>query len=142
MGSFGRLAVLSFNGNKIITTGGGGAILTDDAELARRTRHVATTAKRAHRWEFDHDEVGYNYRMPNINAALGCAQLEQLDGFLVAKRRLAAALHRRVRGRAGRDRVSRADACALELLAQCAAARRAVDWRRATTCSRPPTMPA
>ena len=91
MGSFGRLAVLSFNGNKIITTGGGGAILTNDAELARRTRHVATTAKRAHRWDFDHDEIGYNYRMPNINAALGCAQLEQLDGFLVAKRRLAEA---------------------------------------------------
>lgn len=88
-GSLGKLAALSFNGNKIVTTGGGGAILTNDTALAERTRHVATTAKRAHRWEFDHDEVGYNYRMPNLNAALGVAQLEQLDGFLAAKRRLA-----------------------------------------------------
>lgn len=89
-GSFGRLAALSFNGNKIVTTGGGGAILTDDPVLARRAKHLTTTAKIAHRWEFRHDETGYNYRLPNINAALGCAQLEQLDGFLAAKRRLAA----------------------------------------------------
>ena len=88
-GSIGRLGTLSFNGNKIITTGGGGAILTDDDELARRARHLTTTAKKPHRWSFDHDEVGYNYRLPNINAALGCAQLEQLDGFVRAKRRLA-----------------------------------------------------
>jgi perosamine synthetase len=88
-GSLGRLAAVSFNGNKIVTTGGGGAILTNDAAIARRARHIATTAKRPHRWEFDHDEVGYNYRMPNINAALGCAQMEQLDGFLAAKRSLA-----------------------------------------------------
>lgn len=88
-GSLGRIAALSFNGNKVVTTGGGGAVLTDDDDLARRARHVGTTAKRPHRWEFDHDEVGYNYRMPNINAALGCAQLEQLDGFIAAKRRIA-----------------------------------------------------
>lgn len=88
-GSLGAIAALSFNGNKIVTTGGGGALTTNDADLARRARHVATTAKRAHRWEFDHDEVGYNYRMPNLNAALGCAQIEQLDGFVTAKRRLA-----------------------------------------------------
>lgn len=88
-GSLGRLAALSFNGNKIVTTGGGGAIVTNDPDVARRTRHIATTAKRPHRWEFDHDEVGYNYRLPNINAALGCAQLEQLEAFVAAKRHLA-----------------------------------------------------
>lgn len=88
-GTFGRCGVLSFNGNKIITTGGGGAIVTDDAELARRARHLTTTAKQAHAWAFFHDEVAYNYRMPNLNAALGCAQLEQLNGFIEAKRRLA-----------------------------------------------------
>lgn len=88
-GSLGCIGALSFNGNKIITTGGGGAVVTDSPELARRARHLATTAKRPHRWEFDHDEVGYNYRLPNINAALGCAQLAQLDDFLTAKRRLA-----------------------------------------------------
>jgi perosamine synthetase len=89
MGSFGKVAALSFNGNKIVTTGGGGAVVTDDPTIARRAKHVTTTAKLAHRWAFDHDEIGYNYRLPNINAALGCAQLEQLDGFLAAKRRLA-----------------------------------------------------
>ncbi len=88
-GSFGKIAALSFNGNKIVTTGGGGAVVTDDAQLARHAKHITTTAKRAHRWAFDHDEIGYNYRLPNINAALGCAQLEQLDSFLAAKRRLA-----------------------------------------------------
>jgi perosamine synthetase len=82
--------VLSFNGNKIVTTGGGGAIVTDDADLARRAKHLTTTAKRPHAWAFHHDEVGWNYRMPNLNAALGVAQLEQLDGFVAAKRRLAA----------------------------------------------------
>lgn len=90
-GSLGSVGTLSFNGNKIITTGGGGAVLTNDERLAQRIRHIATTAKRPHRWEFDHDVVGYNYRMPNLNAALGCAQLEGLDGFVAAKRRLAAA---------------------------------------------------
>ena len=89
-GSFGHSAVLSFNGNKIITTGGGGMILTDDDAYARRVRHLTTTAKKPHAWSFDHDEVGYNYRMPNLNAALGCAQMEKLPEFLAAKRRLAA----------------------------------------------------
>jgi aminotransferase in exopolysaccharide biosynthesis len=87
-GTLGRLGILSFNGNKIITTGGGGAILTQDAELARRAKHLTTTAKRPHRWVYEHDEIGYNYRMPNLNAALGCAQLEQIPEFLAAKRRL------------------------------------------------------
>lgn len=87
-GTFGLMGTLSFNGNKVVTTGGGGAILTDDPALARRAKHLTTTAKLPHRWAFEHDEVGYNYRMPNINAALGCAQLEQLPDFLAAKRRL------------------------------------------------------
>jgi perosamine synthetase len=88
-GSFGHSSALSFNGNKIITTGGGGMILTEDDEYARRARHFTTTAKKQHAWSFDHDEVAYNYRLPNINAALGCAQMEQLPGFLANKRRLA-----------------------------------------------------
>ena len=87
-GTLGKLGVLSFNGNKTITTGGGGAILTNDPELARRAKHLTTTAKLSHAWEYRHDEVGYNYRMPNINAALGCAQLEQLPQLLKAKREL------------------------------------------------------
>lgn len=87
-GTFGKLGVLSFNGNKIITTGGGGAILTNDSQLAKRAKHLTTTAKITHAWEFCHDEVGYNYRLPNLNAALGCAQLEQLPGMLSAKRGL------------------------------------------------------
>ncbi|MDP1604372.1 MAG: LegC family aminotransferase [Legionella sp.] len=88
MGTFGLMGTLSFNGNKTITTGGGGAILTNDTHLAQRAKHLSTTAKVAHRFEFVHDEVGFNYRMPNINAALGCAQLEQISDFLTAKRRL------------------------------------------------------
>jgi perosamine synthetase len=87
-GTFGVMGTLSFNGNKTVTTGGGGAILFSDAALARRAKHLTTTAKVPHRWEYRHDEVGYNYRMPNLNAALGCAQLEQLDGFVDAKRAL------------------------------------------------------
>ena len=87
-GTFGRCAMLSFNGNKIVTTGGGGAIITDDPVLAQRLKHLTTTAKQPHRWAFIHDEVAYNYRMPNLNAALGCAQLEQLAGFVAAKREL------------------------------------------------------
>jgi perosamine synthetase len=87
-GTFGRVGTLSFNGNKTITTGGGGAILTNDRELARRAKHLTTTAKIPHRWEYRHDELGYNYRMPNLNAALGCAQLERLPALLAAKRRL------------------------------------------------------
>jgi perosamine synthetase len=87
-GTFGVVGTLSFNGNKIITTGGGGAIVTDDQEIARRAKHLTTTAKIPHLWEFRHDEIGYNYRMPNLNAALGCAQLEQLDDKLISKRSL------------------------------------------------------
>ena len=87
-GTFGLMGTLSFNGNKTITTGGGGAILTDDAELARHAKHLTSTAKLPHAWEYRHDEIGYNYRMPNINAALGCAQLEQLPAMLAAKREL------------------------------------------------------
>ena len=87
-GTFGVLGTLSFNGNKTITTGGGGAILTNNPELARRAKHLTTTAKLPHAWEFRHDEIGYNYRLPNINAALGCAQLEQLPEKLAAKRKL------------------------------------------------------
>ncbi len=87
-GSLARLSALSFNGNKIVTTGGGGAILTDDSALAERIRHLTTTARQPHRWAFVHDEVGWNYRLPNINAALGLAQIEQLPGMLAAKRRL------------------------------------------------------
>jgi len=87
-GTFGQLGTLSFNGNKTITTGGGGAILTNDAAVAKRAKHVSTTARLPHRWDYEHDEVGYNYRMPNINAALGCAQLEKLSEMLAAKRRL------------------------------------------------------
>ena len=87
-GTMGKLGVLSFNGNKTITTGGGGAILTNDPELARQAKHLTTTAKLPHAWEYRHDEVGFNYRMPNINAALGCAQLEQLPQFLTSKRDL------------------------------------------------------
>lgn len=88
-GNVGRLAALSFNGNKVVTTGGGGAIITSDPVLARRAKHLTTTARVPHRWSFLHDEVGYNYRLPNLNAALGCAQLEQLGSLLERKRRLA-----------------------------------------------------
>ncbi len=88
-GTFGCMGVLSFNGNKIITTGGGGAILTDDPDIARQAKHLTTTAKKPHRWEFFHDAVAYNYRLPNLNAALGCAQLERLPDFLSRKRQLA-----------------------------------------------------
>ena len=82
------MGVLSFNGNKTITTGGGGAILTNNEAIARRAKHLTTTAKLPHKWEFIHDEIGFNYRMPNLNAALGCAQLEQLSIKLASKRKL------------------------------------------------------
>jgi perosamine synthetase len=87
-GTFGLLATLSFNGNKTITTGGGGAILTNDRVLAQKAKHLTTTAKKPHPWDFVHDQTGYNYRLPNLNAALGCAQLEQMPEFLASKRRL------------------------------------------------------
>lgn len=88
VGSIGKLGVLSFNGNKIITTGGGGAILTNDDLLAKNIRHLSTTARIKHPWEVSHDQVGFNYRMPNLNAALGCAQIERLKDFIIAKRKL------------------------------------------------------
>jgi perosamine synthetase len=88
-GTFGVFGTLSFNGNKIMTTGGGGAILTNDPDLGARAKHLSTTARKAHRWTFLHDEVGYNYRMPNLNAALGCAQLEKLPLYVQYKRNLA-----------------------------------------------------
>lgn len=89
-GTIGDIGVFSFNGNKTITSGGGGCLITNDASLGSRAKHLTTTAKRPHAWNFHHDEVGYNYRMPNINAALACAQLEQLDIFLEEKRSIAA----------------------------------------------------
>lgn len=88
-GNFGKIGVLSFNGNKIMTTGGGGMLLTDEV-IGKRAKHLTTTAKIPHPYEFVHDEIGYNYRLPNLNAALGCAQLEQLPAFLESKRDLAA----------------------------------------------------
>lgn len=88
-GHAGLVSALSFNGNKVVTTGGGGAILTNDPALGRRAKHLTTTARVPHRWNFIHDEVGFNYRLPNLNAALGCAQLEQLDSLLARKRLLA-----------------------------------------------------
>jgi perosamine synthetase len=88
-GGFGKISGLSFNGNKIITTGGGGAILTNDPELARKAKHLTTTARVPHQWSFMHDEIGYNYRLPNINAALGCAQMESLPEYVAKKRALA-----------------------------------------------------
>jgi len=89
-GTFGKFGTLSFNGNKTITTGGGGMLLTDDASLAKKAKHLTTQAKVPHKWDYIHDEVGYNYRLPNLNAALGVAQLEQLPKFIESKRQLAA----------------------------------------------------
>ena len=91
MHTFGQMGVMSFNGNKIITAGGGGCIITNDKELAKKAKHLTTTAKVTHKWNFNHDMVGYNYRMPNINAALLVAQLESLDDFISNKRKLASA---------------------------------------------------
>ncbi len=93
-GNFGKVAAFSFNGNKTITTGGGGMITTDDPVLAARAKHLTTTAKVPHKWAYGHDEIGFNYRLPNINAALGCAQLEQLPLYLERKRWLAAQYQR------------------------------------------------
>ena len=88
-GTFGDIGTLSFNGNKIITAGGGGCIITNNKTLARKAKHLSTTAKVPHKWEFNHDMIGYNYRMPNINAALLVAQLENLDKFITNKRKIA-----------------------------------------------------
>jgi perosamine synthetase len=92
-GTFGKFGILSYNGNKSITTGGGGMILTNDEELGRIAKHLTTQAKVPHPWEFLHDQIGYNYRMPNINAALGVAQMENVDFFIARKRELAAKYH-------------------------------------------------
>ena len=88
-GTFGLLGTLSFNGNKTITTGGGGMIITNDEALAKKAKHITTTAKLPHKWDFEHDMIAYNYRLPNINSALGCAQMESLPEFLIKKRILA-----------------------------------------------------
>ncbi|HCM14388.1 MAG TPA: aminotransferase DegT [Candidatus Cloacimonas sp.] len=88
-GTFGKLGILSFNGNKTITTGGGGMIITNDDELGPLAKHITTTAKKPHPWNFEHDMVGFNYRMPNVNAALGCAQMERLKDILENKRNTA-----------------------------------------------------
>ncbi len=90
-GTFGKVGVLSFNGNKTITTGGGGMMLFNDEELGAYAKHITTQAKMPHRWEFRHDHIGYNYRMPNINAALGCAQLEHIEEYVASKRETAKA---------------------------------------------------
>jgi len=88
-GTFGAMGIFSFNGNKIITSGGGGVVVTDDAALAKELKHITTTAKVPHKWEYVHDKMGFNYRLPNINAALLVAQMEQLERFLKDKRQLA-----------------------------------------------------
>jgi len=92
-GIFGKVGTFSFNGNKTVTSGGGGAIVTNDPELGARAKYITTTAKIPHKWEYRHSEIGYNYRMPNLNAALACAQLEQLERFVADKRETAAAYH-------------------------------------------------
>lgn len=104
-GTFGRLGVFSFNGNKVITTGGGGMIVTDDEALAVRVKHLTTTAKKPHLWAFEHDEVGFNYRLPNLNAAFGVAQMARLPGLLASKRDVAEA-YRQWCGAAGWDFVT------------------------------------
>lgn len=100
-GGFGRVSALSFNGNKIMTTGGGGAVLTNDDQLADYAKHITTTAKIPHRWAYEHDEIGYNYRMPNLNAALGCAQLQKMPMFLEQKRQLTSLYEQLVNGLEG-----------------------------------------
>lgn len=90
VGNHGMVSALSFNGNKIITTGGGGAVICNDEALAKKLKHLTTTAKTEHAWRFEHDQVGFNYRMPNINAALGCAQLEEIEAKLVVRHEQAA----------------------------------------------------
>jgi len=92
-GNLGKVSALSFNGNKVVTTGGGGAILTNDEELGKLAKHLTTTARVPHKWTFIHDQIGFNYRLPNINAALGCAQMEQLPSFLERKRALVEKYH-------------------------------------------------
>jgi aminotransferase in exopolysaccharide biosynthesis len=111
LGTFGKLGVLSYNGNKTITTGGGGMILAGDEELGGHVKHMTATAKVPHRWEFRHDAVAWNYRMPNINAALGCAQMEKLDEILADKRAVAAAYRDFFAGVDGIDYVDAPKGC-------------------------------
>ena len=87
-GTFGLIGTFSFNGNKTVTSGGGGALITNDEALAKKAKHLSTQAKIPHKWDYCHDEIGYNYRMPNLNAALACAQLEQLESYVKNKREL------------------------------------------------------
>ena len=110
-GLFGAIGTLSFNGNKLITTGGGGALLTHDAQLAQRARHLSTTAKLPHPWAFEHDEVAWNDRLPNLNAALGVAQLEDLSRRLEAKRQLAERYAQAFAGVEGVELVSEPQGC-------------------------------
>jgi perosamine synthetase len=110
-GLFGAVGTLSFNGNKLITTGGGGALLTNDIELAQRARHLSTTAKLPHTWMFQHDDVGWNDRLPNLNAALGVAQLEDLERRLQAKRQLAERYGAAFAGFEGVELVSEPEGC-------------------------------
>ena len=110
-GTFGLVGALSCNGNKTLTTGGGGMLLFNDPELGAHAKHLTTQAKVPHRWEFRHDEVGYNYRMPNINAALGCAQLENLDTLIASKREVAAAYARFFDGSDGPAFVHEPEGC-------------------------------
>jgi len=98
LGTFGDIGCFSFNGNKIITTGGGGMVVLNDSSLAKKIKHLTTTAKVKHKWEYEHDEVGHNLRMPNINAALGLAQLEKINTLLTAKRKLFSKYYLRLKG--------------------------------------------
>lgn len=100
-GNWGKVSALSFNGNKIVTTGGGGAILTNDPAIGKLAKHLTTTARVPHKWSFIHDRIGYNYRLPNINSALGCAQLEELPGFVSRKRAVAENYRKAFAGLAG-----------------------------------------
>lgn len=116
-GTFGRIGAISFNGNKTITTGGGGMLLFNDEELGKYAKHITTQAKVPHRWEFRHDHIGYNYRMPNINAALGCAQLENLDKYVASKRKVAAEYIEYFKNVDGIDFICRTREHLLQLLA-------------------------
>jgi len=110
-GNFGVCGILSFNGNKVITTGGGGALLFNDDALADRAKYLSTTAKRPHKWEFFHDELGYNYRMPALNAAMGCAQMEKLPKMLAQKRALAERYRQAFAGLEGLRFVTEPEGC-------------------------------
>jgi aminotransferase in exopolysaccharide biosynthesis len=111
LGLFGRIGVLSFNGNKTVTTGGGGMLLTNDPELGARAKRLTATAKRPHPWEFFHDETAWNYRMPNVNAALGCAQMERIEDILADKRDVAAAYREFFANEADMEFVDQPEGC-------------------------------